>query len=68
MSRTTIDIDDDLLRQAQEISGAKTKTDTIEFALRELIRHQRRRELMESLGTYELDMDLDELLRWRRMS
>lgn len=66
MARTTLDIDEALLEKAMESSGAKTKTETVELALRELIRHQRRRELIESLGTYELDLDPEELrrLRW----
>ena len=68
MSRTTLDIDEELLAKAMEASGAKTKTETIEFALRELVRHQQRKLLMEELGTYDLDMDVEELRRWRRMS
>ncbi|HEX9017401.1 MAG TPA: type II toxin-antitoxin system VapB family antitoxin [Chloroflexota bacterium] len=67
MSRTTIDIDDELIRKAMESSGAKTKTEAVEMALRELVRHQRRKELIESLGTYELDIDVDELRRLRRL-
>ncbi len=66
MSRTTLDIDETLLKQAMEASGAKTKTEAVEFALQELVRHQRRRELIESLGTYDLDLDLEKLRRDRR--
>ncbi len=68
MSRTTLDIDGELLAKAMEASGAKTKTEAVEFALRELVRHQQRKLLMEELGTYDLNMDVDELRRWRRMS
>ncbi len=66
MARTTLDIDEALLEMAMESIGAKTKTETVELALRELIRQRRRRELIESLGTYELDLDPEELrrLRW----
>jgi len=66
MSRTTLDIDEKLLQQAMEACEAKTKTEAVEFALQELIRHRRRQQLMESLGTYDLDVDLDELRhsRW----
>lgn len=35
--RTTIDIDEELLRQAEEASGCKTKKATVEAALRELV-------------------------------
>ena len=36
--RTTIDIDDDLMRQAMRSSGARTKRAVVEDALRLLIR------------------------------
>jgi Arc/MetJ family transcription regulator len=45
--RTNINIDDDLLARAAEIAGTKSKTSTVEFALRELIRRQAMKELLE---------------------
>lgn len=36
--RTTIEIDDQLIRAAMRASGAKTKRETVEFALRTLVR------------------------------
>ena len=68
MSRTTLDIDGELLAKAMEASGAKPKTEAVELALRELVRHQQLKLLREELGTYDLDMDVEELRRWRRMS
>lgn len=35
--RTTLNIDDDLLEEAQRLSGARTKTETVERGLRALV-------------------------------
>jgi Arc/MetJ family transcription regulator len=45
--RTNINIDDELLARAAEIAGTKTKTSTVEFALRELIRRDAMRQLLD---------------------
>ena len=63
--KTTVVIDDDLLREAIEVSGVKTKRDAIELALRELVRLRNREALIRELGTYDLDMTLEELERLR---
>jgi Arc/MetJ family transcription regulator len=57
MSRTTLDIDDELLMTAMRVTGLKTKTEVIERALHVLVREQARQRLIESLGTYDLDLD-----------
>lgn len=66
MARTTLDIDEVLLERAMEASGTKTKTEVVELALRELIRQRQRELLRKELGTFDLDLDLEELrrLRW----
>ncbi|MBI3977031.1 MAG: type II toxin-antitoxin system VapB family antitoxin [Chloroflexi bacterium] len=66
MGRTTLDIDADLLRRAMELSGVRTKTDAINLALREYVRQQQRRQLIDLLGNFDLDLDLDELRRLRQ--
>ncbi|MBF8266400.1 MAG: type II toxin-antitoxin system VapB family antitoxin [Dehalococcoidia bacterium] len=63
--KTTVVIDDDLLREAIEVAGVKTKRDAIELALRELVRVKNREALIRELGTYDLDMTLEELERLR---
>lgn len=42
MSVTQIDLDDDALAEAMRLSGAKTKKDTVNLALREYAAHHRR--------------------------
>lgn len=68
MGRTTLEIDEQLLEAAMELGAAKTKTETIELALREFIRSRERDLLRQELGTFDLDMDLEELLRLREAS
>lgn len=55
VSKTLIDIDDDLLAQSQEILGTKTKKDTVNGALRELIRRKAVEDLIEMghAGVYD---------------
>jgi Arc/MetJ family transcription regulator len=57
--RTNIEIDDALLREAQELAGTSTKKATVEFALAELIRRRKAKGLLAYRGTVDLDIDLD---------
>lgn len=49
--KTTINLDDDLVREALAIHPGKTKTAVLELGLRELINVDRRRELTEAFGS-----------------
>jgi Arc/MetJ family transcription regulator len=42
MTRTHIDLDDDALTEAMRLSGARSKTDTVNLALREYVARHRR--------------------------
>jgi Arc/MetJ family transcription regulator len=50
--RTTIDIDDTLMTEAQKASGQATKKQTVEEALRLMIRLRRQREVGAAFGKY----------------
>jgi Arc/MetJ family transcription regulator len=63
--RTNIDIDDKLLAQARRVAGTKTKKETVEYALRELVRRKRRRAILDLRGNFEWIGDLDESRRSR---
>lgn len=63
--RTNIDIDDQLLAEAQAVAGTTTKKATVEHALRELVRRKDRQRVRELLGTVEWTGDLDESRRGR---
>lgn len=49
MSKTLIDLDDDLLAQAAELLGTKTKKDTVNRALSEYIKFRLRMSFGERL-------------------
>ncbi|GAB3598467.1 hypothetical protein GCM10027586_00420 [Kineococcus gypseus] len=51
MSKTHIDIDDDLLAQVAALTGTTTKRDTVEAALRATLHQERRRAAAERLIT-----------------
>ena len=63
--KTTVIIDEDLLQTAIEAIGARTKKEAIEAGLRALIRNFNREALREELGTFDIDLTLDELKRLR---
>jgi Arc/MetJ family transcription regulator len=50
--RTNIDIDETLMAEAQEASGCATKKQTVERALRLLIRLRRQREVSAAFGKH----------------
>jgi Arc/MetJ family transcription regulator len=45
---TSIEIDADLLREAQALTGARTRSDTADLALRELVARHRRIAVLDS--------------------
>ena len=63
--KTTVVIDEDLLREAMEAAGVKTKREAIEAGLRELVRRKNLEVLRKELGTFELDLTAEELERLR---
>ena len=63
--RSTIDIDDNLLKKAQEITGARTKKELINFSLREIIRKKRKEHLISLFKSSVLDIDLEDIEKLR---
>ena len=61
MKKTTVFIDEKLLEQAIEITGTRSKREAIEKGLRALIRQYNREAFREDLGTFDIDLTLDEL-------
>ena len=56
--RTTLDLPEDLLNAAREASGRASKTDTIIYALKEVVRRQKVEALKAMFGTVTVDLDL----------
>lgn len=61
--RTTLDIPRELIEEARDLLGFKSKTDTVILALRDLVRRKRIEELKSMLGSVDLELDLAESRR-----
>jgi Arc/MetJ family transcription regulator len=68
--KTTIEIDQQLLRQAQKTLGTDTIKGTVEASLRTVIQHSQLRKLANALGTIPLDLTPGQLCsqRHKRLS
>ena len=58
--RTTLILPDGLIDEACTAAGLKSKTETVVYALREVIRRKRIDELKAMFGSVEIRLDLDE--------
>ena len=56
---TNLAIDDNLLREALEISGLRTKKDTVNLALKEFVDRRKQLEIIEIFGKMDPDPDYD---------
>ena len=65
MRKTTVMIDEKLLEEAVKAIGARTKKEAIEAGLRSLIQRHNREALRKELGTFDIDLTLEELERLR---
>jgi Arc/MetJ family transcription regulator len=57
--RTNIDIDDDLMKAAMRATGKKTKKETVEEALRAIVRRKEIEGLLALKGKLKWEGDLD---------
>jgi len=65
MKKTTVMIDEKLLKEAMLAIDARSKKEAITVGLQTLVKQQNRERLRKELGTFEIDLKLDELLRLR---
>ncbi len=66
--RLSVDVDPELLKEAKELAGVRTKREAIEIALREMILRRRLKDLMGLEGSGLVEIDLDLLREWRAAS
>lgn len=59
MTVTQIDLDEDALAEAMRLSGAKTKKDTVNLALREFAARHRRVAALEHYASLAADWDFE---------
>ena len=59
--RTTINIPEELIREAMEVTNIRTKTDVIKEGLINLIQKEKIKNIKQYHGKIDLDIDLDKL-------
>lgn len=64
--RTNLEIDDDLLNEVRDLTGAKTNRDAVDLALRELVARHKRLKILELRGRvrWEGDLEASRESRW----
>lgn len=65
MGKTTVLIDEVLIKEALRATNLKTKKSVIEMGLKELLRMKNQEILRRELGTFDMDLSLKELHRKR---
>lgn len=63
--RTNIEIDDELIGEAQRLTGIRTKREAVDLALRELVARHRRLGVLELRGRVLWEGDLQASRRGR---
>jgi Arc/MetJ family transcription regulator len=66
MGKTTVIIDDKLLKAAIEVTKAKSKREVIEKGLNELVHKKNIEALRKELGTFDLGLTLEKLNEIRK--
>lgn len=56
---TNLNIDDELLKQAYQISGLKTKKETVNLALKEYIKRYKQKQFLNFINKVEYDETFD---------
>ena len=65
MSRTVIDIEDDVLKKAQRLTGISKKVDIVNYALKRLVEQKAIEQVLELKGKIQWEGDLAEMRRGR---
>jgi Arc/MetJ family transcription regulator len=65
MARTNIDLDDRLVEEGLRVFKCKTKKELIHLALQELLKTEKRREILKLRGRLQWEGDLEETRRSR---
>lgn len=65
MSRTNIDLNDRILKEAGKLTHMKTKKEIVNYAMEELVKRLRRKKILELEGKVKWEGDLDEMRRSR---
>ena len=63
--RTNIVLDDKLVAKSMRATGIKTKRELVDYALRELLRHEEQAKLLDLKGRIEWEGDLSKSRKGR---
>jgi len=63
MGRTNIVLDDELVQLCLELTGLKTRRKLIDYALKELLRHENQKKILELKGSIKWEGNL---ASWRK--
>ena len=65
MGKTTVLVDEALIKTALKVTHLKSKKEVIEAGLQELIKKRNRALLVRELGSFDIDLSLSELQKLR---
>ena len=65
MSKTNIDLADDLVEEGLILTHLKTKKELVNYALKELVKRERRKGILNLEGKVEWEGDLKEMRKSR---
>ena len=65
MTRTNIVLDETLIEKARCLTGLKTMRSVIDYALKELVRHRRQRDILKLKGAVTWEGDLSKMRKAR---
>lgn len=61
MSRTVVDIQDDILRKASKLTGIKKKVELVNFALKKLVEQKELEKILDLKGKIKWEGNLEEM-------
>ncbi|MDO9288059.1 MAG: type II toxin-antitoxin system VapB family antitoxin [Thermodesulfovibrionales bacterium] len=61
MSRTNIELDDKVVKEAIKLTHARTKKEVVNYALEELVKKLRRKKILELEGKVKWEGNLNEM-------
>ena len=65
MKRTNVVLDEKIVSRAKKITGIRVTRHLIDYALQELLRRRRQRDILKLRGNIEWEGDLDAMRRGR---
>ena len=65
MSRTVIDIEDDLMEKAKKLTGINKKVDIVNYAIKKLVEQKEIEKILELRGNIKWEGNLEEMRKGR---